>query len=318
MIRYPRLAFVLILCLAAFYAFCEGIEDAAENERIERLTGKSGYRELVYHGKDLVEERAFDLKGALLEEKYLGDDSLPYETRSYIRIRGRLERVEARDGAGAVIGSMGYRYDCLGRLVGLDEEGSFGDGSSGMISTEDGPQGAWTKDGVTTILVYDGAGRAIAEQTIKDGKAQSIEKRSYGENGSLNSVSVQDKASGSSSELVYDEKGRLSSRKETKSGGDETKTNYRYDKAGRLIEESTKVGEHTSLVSRSYGEDGSIERVETRRDGVLLLAVETIEGGRVEEIYDSGQLFVKATYLNGRKVKDEFFVDGSLVRARKY
>jgi len=317
--RSPRLALALILCLVAFAVFGEGNEDSAQNEeRTERLEGKSGYRELVYRGKDLVEERAFDAKGALLEEKYIGDDSLPYETRSYIRAGGRLERVEARDGSGVAIGSMSYRYDRWGRLLGLDTEGSFGEGSSGMISTEDGPQGAWTNDGLTTILAYDDSGRAIAKQIVKDGEAQSIEKRDYGEKGTLSSVSVQDKASGSSSELQYDEDGRLSSRKETKSGGVEAKTSYRYDKAGRLVEESTKVGEHTSLVSRSYAENGSLKRVETRRDGVLLLAVETIDGGRVEELYDSGQLFVKATYLNGRKVKDEFYVEGSLARTREY
>ena len=133
----PRLALLaLILCLAVRAAFGEGKEDASENERIERLAGKSGYRELVYRGKDLVEERAFDVKGALLEERYMGEDSLPYETRSYVRAEGRLERVEARDGSGVAIGSMSYRYDRSGRLVGLDAEGSFGEGSSGMISTE--------------------------------------------------------------------------------------------------------------------------------------------------------------------------------------
>jgi predicted DNA binding protein len=318
MMRYSRLALALMLCFAAFAVFSEGKEETAEDERTERLEGKNGYQELVYRGKELVEELSYDAKGALLEEKYMGEDSLPYETRSYIRVEGRLERIEARDGSDVAIGSMRYRYDHTGRLLGLDAEGSFGEGSSGMISTEDGPQGTWTQDGVTTILAYDGAGRAIVKQTVKDGEAQSIEKRGYGEKGSLSSVSVQDKASGTSSELVYDEEGRLSSRKETKSGGAEIITSYRYDKAGRLVEESTKVGEHTSLVSRSYAEDGSIERVETRRDGVLLLSVETIEGGRVEELYDSGQLFVKATYLNGRKVKDEFYIEGSLARTREY
>ena len=274
----PRIALALILCLTALASFGEGKTDTAENERTERLAGKSGYRELVYQGKDLVEERAFDAKGALLEERYMGGDSLPYETRSYIRAEGRLERVEAKDGSGVALGSMSYRYDRSGRLVGLDMEGSFGEGSAGMISTEDGPQGAWTKDGVTTILAYDAEGRAIAEQTVKDGEAQSIEKRSYGGKGSLRSVSVQDKTSGLSSELGYDENGRLSSRTETKSGGVEAKMSYRYDTTGRLIEESTKIGEHTSLVSRSYAKDGNLERVETRRDGELLLAVRDDRG----------------------------------------
>ena len=50
----------------------------------------------------------------------------------------------------------------------------------------------------------------------------------------------------------------------------------------------------------------------------MLLAVTYIENGRVEELYEDGALFVKATYIGGRKIKDEFFADGVLVRTRDY
>ncbi len=49
-----------------------------------------------------------------------------------------------------------------------------------------------------------------------------------------------------------------------------------------------------------------------------MLAVENIDNGRVEELYDKGELFVKATYIGGRKIKDEFFAGGVPFRTRDY
>jgi antitoxin component YwqK of YwqJK toxin-antitoxin module len=316
--KAARALLAVVLCLSSISALCEGAEKKTEGERTERLAGKKGYRELVYRSDQLVEERSYDEQGALLGEKYIGDDSLPYETRVYERAAGKLTRVEARNGSGVAIGSLRYHYDRSGRLLGLDAEGSFGTASSGMIATADGPQGSWTKGGLTTVIAYDENGRAVASQTVAAGKAASIERRSYDARGALSSVSVEDKAKGSSFELSYDAEGRLARRVESLSGGGELSTSYRYDKSGRLVEEAAAQGDSLRLVSRSYAEDGSLERVETRQAGELLLAVEYVEGGRVEELYDAGKLFVKASYEGGRKVKDEFYDEGKLLRTREY
>lgn len=310
-----RLAIFLFLGLSSILAFGQGADEGAA-ERVELLAGKKGSRELVYRGKDLVAERSYDLGGHLLEERFLGADALPYETREYIRAGGRLLRVEARDGSDIAIGSMSYRYDRSGRLLGVETEGGFGSGGAGMLATEDGPQGSWTTDGETRVFAYDESGRTIGRQVIKDGETASIEARSYDEKGSLSSISRMDKKDGGS-ELSYDAAGRLVLRKESV-GGIESATSYSYDEKGRLVEESTKAGEHESSVSRLYAPDGSLERRETRRDGELLLAVLYVEGERVEELYDDGLLFVRASYKDGRKVKDEFFAEGELLRTREY
>jgi YD repeat-containing protein len=291
---------------------------AIGEERIERIAGAKGARELVYRDEALAEERSYDARGALLEERFFGASSLPERTRSYLREGGRLARVEIADAAGVVVGSMSYRYDRDGRLLGVDSAGEPGTGSAGMISSGAVPQGSWVAGSTTTVLGYDGSGRASVVQTMKDGAVLSLERRTYGEGGALASVQVEDRPSGLVHEYRYDGEGRLSASADTPPKGPAGRTEYRYDGAGRLAEETTWRGGHRTAKSRTYSEAGALVREETRRDGALLLAVDYLEGGRVEELYDEGVLFVKATYSGGRKVKDEFYSEGQLLRSREY
>jgi YD repeat-containing protein len=301
-----------------FYSFLCMSNVAFGEDRIERIGGAKGSKELVYRGDALVEERSYDLRGALLEEKSFGPDSLQIETKAYIRVEGRLARVEARDSSGVVIGSMAYHYDRNGRLLGLSAEGSLGSGSIGMISSDDGPQGSWVNGADTTVLAYDEEGRAVVIQIIKEGKAISVEKRKYGAGGMLASIDIKDASSGSSTELLYDDKGRQSQRRETLKNKLEIKTAYRYDEKGRLAEEERNQGSHRLLMTRSYADDGSLERVETKQDGQLVLTEKYTENGRIEELYDGGFLFVRATFAGERKIRDEFFDEGVLIRSRDY
>jgi hypothetical protein len=305
------------LCLLIL-ALVPAIACAGE-DRVERIKGAKGSKELVYRGDALVEERSYDAGGAILEERSFGPDSLPIETRSYIREDGRLKKVEARDASGVIVGASDYHYDRNGRLLSVSADGSLGDGAAGMVSAGGAPQGSWTENGETTVVLgYDESGRVVALQTIKGGKALSIERRSYGEDGTLSSVATEDKASGSSFELRYDAKGRPTQRRDIPAKGSELKTQYSYDEAGRVVEELRRAGSHATSIRSSYAVDGSLARVETRRDGELLLVVSYVENGRVEELYEGGSPFVRASYIGGRKVKDEFFSDGVLTRSRDY
>ncbi len=293
-------------------------------DRTETIRDSKGFKELVYRGEALAEERSYDARGAILSERFFDAGSLPSETRTYVRDGDRVARVEAKDASGSPSGSMEYRYDRNGRLLGVDSEGSLGEGSIGMIADRGAPQGSWiTSPGPseaadTTVLGYDDEGRTTIVQRMKGGAVVYSEKRDYGEGGGLASVSTLDMASGLSSELAYDEKGRISSREDTPAKGIKAVTEYRYDGSDRVVEELGSRGGHRSSKTYEYGEDGKLAREETRKDGELLLTVDYIEGGRVESLYEDGIVFVKATYRGGRKVKDEFFADGSSVRTRDY
>jgi hypothetical protein len=307
----------LLLAALALLVSASAFSEEGE-ERTERIAGAKGSRELVYRGDTLVKETSFDLRGALLEEKLFGSDSLPSSVRTYQRAEGRLVRVDERDSSGVVVGTMSYHYDSSGRLLGIASEGSLGSGGAGMIASGEGPQGSWTKGSSTMVLAYDGEGRAVVIQEMKDGAALSTEKRKYGQGGKLESAELRDEASGSTKKLAYDEGGRLVRSVETLKGKGEIQTSYKYDDEGRLADEEQTIGSHRRLVTRSYSAEGALEGVETRQDGVLVLKVEYVEGGRIEELYDGGMLFVRATWAGGRKVKDEFFDEGMPMRSRSY
>jgi hypothetical protein len=311
-----RASRVLLPILALAAALASWSED-----RTERIDDPKEPRDLVYRNDLLVEERSYDLRGAIVRERFFDASALPYETRRYLREGGRLLRVEAEDAAGNLEGSLSYRYDRGGRLLGVSAMGSLGLGSAGMISLGGIPQGSWVAEPIgpkTTVQGYDEAGRATVILSMLEGEAVAVEKRSYGESGLLISVSTEDRIAGSSSETLYDGKGRATARMDKPAKGLPSKTEYRYDDADRLVEELTYTGGHRSSRSIDYAADGSKTREETRRDGELLLVVTYIENGRVEELYEDGSVFVKATYIGGRKVKDEFYLDGVAVRTREY
>jgi len=316
----------LLLALAAASpgtALAQDEGEASSGLRREELPlPGGGLRELSYRGRDLVEERLVDRSGALIEESlFEAGSALPYEKRAYLRSgTGRLLRVEARDAAGALLGSLDYRYDRDGRLLGVAASGSLGEESAGMLSASGAPQGAWTSGpGTTTAIAYDDGGRQIARKTLRDGKATYVERRAYGEGELPIRVEAEDLVSGELTIVDYDEKGRSRSKLVTVAGRETSRSEYSYDAQGRLAEEAIRYPSGGIAARRlSYLDDGGLEREETRRDGVIVGAIEYIEGGRIEELYRGGRLFVKATYLAGRKVKDEFFADGAPIRGKEY
>ena len=299
-------------------------------DRTEKIADSKGWKELVYRNNVLAEDRSFDVQGAILTERFFNTSLIPIETRNYIRVGGRITRVDAVDEFGSPSGSMTYRYDRNGRLLGINSEGAFGAGTAGMIASLSVPQGTWVSNSghgsetgdsasmKTTVLGYDESGRATIVQTMQNGKAISIEKRVLDEDGLIVSVQIEDSISGLSTSKLYDSKGRVSRRTDTSIKGQPTRTEYRYDDSGRLAEELSFRGGHRASTVFSYSEDGSVVREETSRDSVVLLSITYIENGRIEELYENGIVFVKATYIGGRKVKDEFYLDGVPIRAREY
>ena len=304
---------VILLCLIMAAPLCTG------EDRTERIDGATGWKELLYRNDALVEERSFDADGGLLLERSFSPEAIPLVTKRFIREFGHISKIEATDASGIPIGARSYHYDREGRLLLVSSDGVLGEDAVGMMASSGTPQGSWTSTGSkTTIIAYDEAGRANLLQYMKDGKVTSIEKRNYGADGVLASVDLDDKSSGMSTTITYDEKGRQSQKKEVAVKGEEALTRYGYDDSGRLVEEEKRSGGHVLSIRRSYATDGAQSRVETRRDGSLILAVDYADTARVEELYEDGMLFVKATYVGGRKVKDEFYVDGALQRSREY
>lgn len=326
--------FNVLFCLLTILAspFSAITADTADSvaERVER-TGLPGgtSRERVYRGSALVEERILDKSGALLKEVFFAaepstdtDEGAIVETWTYLRSpSGRLQRVEIRDSRGDLVGSREYRYDSSGRLLGVSLTGDTGSESAGMLLSGAVPQGAWVStSSSTTVLAYDERGRPTALQTIRDGNVVIIERRIYGEGPFPIRIETENKASESKTVVECDAAtGRSTVKIELRSGRETARTSYGYDEAGRLREEITRdVTDNVTKRSLTYKTDGSLEREETRYNGIIMSAVEYLDGSRIEELYRGGELFVKATYREGRKIKDEFFSKGEKLREKEY
>lgn len=294
-------------------------EACLAEDRTERIEGSEGTKELDYRDGVLTEERSYDPDGRIVLERRFSPEALPVLTKSYLREQGLLVRIEAADASGAPVGSMSYSYDGDGRLLSVKSEGALGEDAVGMIASYGAPQGSWIKEGGSTeIVAYDADGRASILESVDEGKVARVEKRTYTGKGIKASSLIDDRKTDTETELSYDEAGRLAKRREIPAKGPESTTLYRYDEGGRIAEELRRTGTHELSVRRSYSKDGALARAETRRDGVLVLAVDYAGKGRAETLYEGGKAFVRATYAGERKVKDEFFADGVLVRTREY
>jgi antitoxin component YwqK of YwqJK toxin-antitoxin module len=323
---------VLFLVIAAAFPFSARSADTAgsSGEHVETIPLPGGaIRERVYRGSALVEERVVDATGALLKETFFAVESSTedgeaaiLEIWNYLRSKtGRLQRVDIRDSKGEILGTREYRYDSIGRLLGVSLSGSTGSESSGMLSSGGPPQGAWVSTpSSTTTLAYDERGRPTALQTIRDGSVVLVERRIYGEGPFPIRIETENKASESKTVAEYDAAtGRSTVKIELRSGRETARTAYSYDEAGRLVEETSRdVSGNVTKRILTYDTEGTLRREESRYNGLILAAVEYLDEGRIEELYRGGELFVKATYREGRKVKDEFFSKGEKLREKEY
>lgn len=287
-------------------------------DKLHNTTLKASRTETEERDGILVAERSYDASGALLEESRYGPEGL-VETRTYLRDSGRLTKVEAKDSKGALVGSLDYRYDGRGRLVAVIPSGSLGAGTVGMISSGPSPSGSWAADGSRlTVQRLDEKGRPLRIETLAGGKAIARRKYAYGEGVLPIRVEDEDLAAQTSLVSEYDGAGRILIKSEYLKAALRSRSEYRYDAAGRLTEERSRNKGSLVLRTLSYDEEGTLAREETRTDGVLTGAVEYRGELRIVERYHEGLLFAKTTYRSARKVKDEFYVEGVLSRSKEY
>ena len=303
------LAVSMLLASASFL----GAED-----RTERIPDQRGSREKIFRDNVLVEERIYDPDAAILEDIRFKSGKV-WESRSYVRSLGVLRRVEMRDAAGSVIGKLVYVYDTSGRVLRVDASGSFGDSSAGMLDSGSSPLASWTIQGKTLSLVrYDPQGRPVLSVTAEDGKPIATRGDTYGHGPLPSRTVVKDAASGETRSTDYDAGGRPLVVVVDDATGRSSRTDYRYDSSGRLVEERSRKG--PELLSRrlTYGATGLLEREEYRSNGTLSKIVLRPGEDRVEELFNDGAMFVRVRFSQGRKVEEEFFVDGKIAWTRKY
>lgn len=203
-----------------------------------------------------------------------------------------------------------------GRLLASSPAG--GDGSSGGELRSGGGLVAWERSGPELLLrAYDAAGRLVSSRRYSDGKLVAEESRERDERGET--VRYLEQAAERLTIERY-ERGFLLSRETFVKGAATGRSGFAYDEAGRLVRElrSPAVGLAVELSYR-YAQDGFLERDEERRGGVLFLARSYArDGSRVEERYDGGRLAVRTLFEGNRRVAEEFYQGGALLRERRF
>jgi YD repeat-containing protein len=309
------------LVIAAVAAPCESTASAAASPT-EGALADAGARvrfEIERRGDAIMARRAFDGGGALVEESYYGNDGILSEKRTYIRLMGRLSRVEVSDADGKLRGIIEYRYDGNGRLISVSPSGSLGSGPAGMIASGAAPSGSWMTSGAAIVVQrFDERGRPVRVETVAKGNTIATASYVYGEGRFPERSLEEDLAKDALTVSDFDNQGRILKRIKSSKGVERSRSEFRYDEAGKLVEERSRISGSLLVRNLEYDGSGALVREVKRIDGVISETTEHREGSTIVERYHEGQLFVRSYFSNGRKVRDEFYDDGTILRSREY
>lgn len=279
-----------------------------------------GRVETEERGGVVVSRRFYDDDDALIEERSYSEDGRLAGTKLYIRtVDGRLAKVEAKDADGKVTGAIVYRYDGNGRLVGLSPSGELGSGNVGMISAGAAPNASWVAFGDQGLVQrFDDRGRPLLIDSMEAGKIVARSTYAYGSGPFPTRSVVEDLKAETTTTSDFDAEGHILKRVESTKGVMRAQTDFRYDDTGRLVEERGRSKGSLIVRSIEYDKDGARAREETRIDGILSETISRSDGVTAIERFYEGRLFVRSSYKDGRKFKDEFYEDDELIRTREY
>jgi YD repeat-containing protein len=269
----------------------------------------------------LVARRVWDAAGNLLQEEQYGAGKLTQKSVfAYAGSRLVRKRTFAEDGG--VLYAEEYLYSSRGSLrevrrTGAEEKARKSDfvfGPSGVSEERDAAGDA------LFLTRYDAQGRVTNEESREGGKTVSRDDFIYRPDSTL-LLSATEKlpAEGKLIRRSYDDEGRLFA--ETTSAGAAVVEEIRYvrDGAGNVSAKtrSSALGRETwkysldsagKVVREEYFIRGSLQKVTIHGEGKL----------RTEELYKSGEMFLKVYYDGDTKLREEVYSGGALLRERKY
>jgi hypothetical protein len=167
---------------------------------------------------------------------------------------------------------------------------------------------------------YDSRGRLSEQERWAGDKLVERETLQYrGEGRTLERSVTREAAAGRTVTRSYDDKGREESVLVEQSGKIVEELVHERDGEGRVVRTTKRAAEGLEQWSYAYGTDGELVREEFRRRGSLeRVTLFESEGRRIEELFRRGELFLRVTYQDGEKVREEFFLEGRLMRTRDY
>lgn len=272
-------------------------------------------REAIEEDGLLREELLFDPQGRPDLERIFLDDGHIEET-AYEYASGRLvSRTTSLDGE--TTSKRTYLYAPDGRLALSREESGTESGSSVARS---GGSSAWrVGEGGLELRTYNPDGRLVSIAVYSGAERIRHEERSWND-GSLERVTVETKGgSTTSTEYVMSGPARGEIAAVTVSESARTISTERraYDEKGRLKSAATSLRGREIIISYEYSDEDVLVEAKTSEGGVLASVVRHVTPTvRVEELYDSGALFARVRYEDGRRVLEEMVRDGVVIRTR--
>jgi hypothetical protein len=298
-------------------------DNSTETRRWETVfSAKSRERtEREYAGTALVALRLYNAAGFLLQEEQYAQGVLSQKTL-LTYAGGRLLRVTVQAGDGTVLYTDTYLYATSGALRQVRRTPTDGDASlSAYVYGRAGLSEERTTLGQTANLErYDSRGRLIHRERRETGAAISREDFIFRPDSDYLQSSVERFADDrKKTERSYDEKGLLKAEITTTAGSVVETIMYTRDDQDRVTTKIRRGAIGLEVWKYSVDDTGKVTREDYSVGGSLArVTAYGEEKLRTEELYKDGAVFLKVYYDGDTRLREEVYVDGDLVRERRY
>jgi antitoxin component YwqK of YwqJK toxin-antitoxin module len=291
-----------------------------ESQRWEISAGGKGAarEERDFASGSLAARRLYDPTGSILSEETFRDGAL-LEKSVFTYSGPRLSRVRATGSDGSPLYTEEYLYATSGALrevrrayaEGEIRQSRFFAGSSGLAEERN------TVGSATAIARYDARGRVVQrERRDSDGLASREEFVFHPGSDALASSTENLPREKRLIRRQYDDKGLLAVETAAGPGNAKERVEYSRDENGRATSKRRQSAAGLEGWEYSYDANGHLAGEVYLLKGSRQKVTTYTAGGRVEEMYAEGELFLKVTWEGERRVKEEVFEAGAAVRER--
>jgi antitoxin component YwqK of YwqJK toxin-antitoxin module len=270
---------------------------------------------------DLAAYRVYTNAGdMLLEELYENGTVTQRSVFTYSNTRLVAQRVQSADGS--VASTTEYVYSTKGGLRAVRRTAAGGD-SAASIFVSGAPGIAEERNSVGDSLFvsrFDARGRRINAERRKADERTLREDFVFQQGSDRLATSAETRPlEGKSIARSYDDKGFLAS--ESVQIGEKVveRTDLTVDDQGKIMDKTRRSADGFEEWRYAWGPDGKKEREEYRRRGMLEKITTFVSvSARTEELYNDGELFLKVYFEGDRRVREELYRNGALLRERKF
>ena len=283
----------------------------------------------TYDTQGRLEREALTQDGMIREELLYDKDGFPslerrynengaVEDTKYTYASGRLvSKTVSLDGLTVKV--ISYLYAPDGRLASARESPG---GYFATSSTMRGISYSWKmSDGFVELSGYDSSGRLVSVSLYSGSELKRHEVRTWN-NGLIERVLLTE-GTGVITETEYETQGAATGKPrliQTGLKGDLKTTERRlYDDEGRVAKLELISGQSESSTEYEYDQDGNLLLQNMSQNGILVSVTRYVSTtSRIEESYENGVMFARVNFEDGRKVLEEIFKDGLVVRSRSF